>query len=210
MPQGSGERSGTTLGYLAPICVAVFFIFVWIEYRILFGTRHRFRAAGRPIDPESWPLGIPHATLTSTDLDSRFPLVKYSAWLTAHRSDKPKETEVDPLPSKAPDSSSTRSFDPAEKEACVDGDHVDDDIASSQGDSHMECAICMESFKDDDSIRSLTCNHIYHATCIDPWFTKRQARCPLCKKCYPPDPGSSIPTRPPAVLLRNQIFPRVI
>jgi hypothetical protein len=29
MPQGSDEPSGATLGYLAPICVAVFFIFVW-------------------------------------------------------------------------------------------------------------------------------------------------------------------------------------
>ncbi|KAL2861816.1 hypothetical protein BJX68DRAFT_260620 [Aspergillus pseudodeflectus] len=215
MPQGSDEPSGATLGYLAPICVAVFFIFVWIEYRILFGTRNRFRAAGRPIDPESWPLGIPYATLTSTDLDSRFPLVKYSDWLT-HRSDKAKEAAVDPLPSKAPasPSDSSHSFDPADKEACVGGDtgddHDDVNIASSHGDSHMECAICMESFEDDDSIRSLTCNHIYHATCIDPWFTKRQARCPLCKKCYPPEPGSSVPTRPPAVLLRNQIFPRVI
>ncbi|KAL2814257.1 hypothetical protein BJX63DRAFT_431414 [Aspergillus granulosus] len=210
MPQGSDEPSGATLGYLAPICVAVFFIFVWIEYRILFGTRNRFRAAGRPSDPEGWPLGFPHATLTSTDLDARFPLIKYSAWLTAHRSGQANEAEVDPLPSAASDGRSTRSFDLVGKEACVGGDMGDDDIASSHGESHMECAICMESFEQEDSIRSLTCSHIYHATCIDPWFTKRQARCPLCKKCYPPEPGSSAPARPPPVLLRNQIFPRVI
>ncbi|KAL2870198.1 putative RING finger protein [Aspergillus lucknowensis] len=205
---GSKENSGATLGYLAPICVAVFFIFVWI----LVGTRHRFRASSRPIDPEGWPLSFPHATLTSTELDSRFPLAKYGTWLTAHRKCETKEAEVDPPPSQAPASPSTPSFDPGEKEACAGGAGTEDDVASTHtSDSHMECAICMESFDLDDSIRSLTCGHIFHATCLDPWFTKRQARCPLCKTCYPPDLGSSsAPTRPPAVLLRNQIFPRVI
>ncbi|KAL4946643.1 hypothetical protein BDV06DRAFT_208549 [Aspergillus oleicola] len=242
MAQDSNEPSGATLGYLAPICVAIFFIFIWwsrsllvarrrlilnsFRYRIIFGTRQRFRASNRQLDPEGWPLGFSHTILTAADLDARFPLIKYSAWSAAHRAEHDdKEIEVDPnhSASQAPVSPSTRksSFDAAEKEVGVDGggSHsprpssdrgaVEKDIAFSHGDAHMECVVCMEDFDDDDSIRALTCGHIFHATCLDPWFTKRQARCPLCKTCYPPEHASA-PIRPPAALIRNQIFPRVL
>ncbi|KAL2827421.1 hypothetical protein BDW59DRAFT_57426 [Aspergillus cavernicola] len=206
MPQ-SDKPSGATLGYLAPICVAVFFIFVCIRYRIIFGRRRRFNPSSRPIDPESWPLGLPAAVLSSTDLDSRFPLIKYSAWSPVHRAQKSKEAEVVSDPSQAPTAPSFRSLDAEEK--AIGGNTVEED--GSHEDSHMECAICMECFEDDDSIRSLTCGHIFHATCLDPWFTKRQARCPLCKTYYPPTPGSLlVPRRPAAVLIRSQIFPRVL
>ncbi|QSL64165.1 hypothetical protein MERGE_000320 [Pneumocystis wakefieldiae] len=43
------------------------------------------------------------------------------------------------------------------------------------------CAICLDLFQDDDEIRVLTCDHIYHSSCIVPWFTTRRAMCPLCK-----------------------------
>ncbi|KAL4996919.1 hypothetical protein BDV10DRAFT_100807 [Aspergillus recurvatus] len=239
MAQDSDEPSGATLGYLAPICVAVFFIFVWypsmshvvlfallrlilnsFRYRIIFGTRQRFRGPNRQLDPEGWPLGFPRAILTSADLDKQFPLIKYSVWSAAptHRVKHSKEIEVDPdpdttsrapAPAPAPASSSAQSFDATEKEVQVSAS-VEHEIASSHGDAHMECAICMEDFDDDDSIRALTCDHIFHATCLDPWFTKRQARCPLCKTCYYPEISSSAPVRPAAALIRNQIFPRVL
>ncbi|KAL4928840.1 putative RING finger protein [Aspergillus undulatus] len=217
MAQDSDEPSGATLGYLAPICVAIFFIFIWI----IFGTRQRFRAPNRQLDPEGWPLGFSHTILTSTDLESRFPSMKYSAWSTAHRveHETDKEIELDPSTSQAPLSpsrtrSSRSSLDAAAKEVRVSTERsrepVEKGVASNNdGVSHMECAICMEDFDDDDSIRALTCGHIFHATCLDPWFTKRQARCPLCKTCYPPEHAQA-PLRPPAALIRNQIFPRVL
>ncbi|KAL4885521.1 hypothetical protein BJY04DRAFT_135354 [Aspergillus karnatakaensis] len=211
MAEDSDEPSGATLGYLAPICVAVFFIFVCFRYRIIFGTRHRFRAPDRQFDPEGWPLEPLVSILTPADLDARFPLIKYSAWLATHKSEKSKNFEVDPAPGQEPISPSTRSFDATEKELTPSGKTLEIDTASSHGDAHMECVICMEDFDDDDSIRALTCRHIFHAACLDPWFTTRQARCPLCKTRYPPEPGSpSAPRRPAAVLLRNQIFPRVL
>ncbi|KAL6231100.1 hypothetical protein BDW75DRAFT_248118 [Aspergillus navahoensis] len=235
MAQDSDEHSGAILGYLAPICVAVFFIFVWysslshtvcltssdsqrFRYRIIFGTRQRFRGPNRQLDPEGWPLGLPHAILTSADLNKRFPLIKYSAWSAAptHRAKHSKEIEVDPdpdttsqAPAPAPASPSALSFDATEKEVQVRAP-VEHETASSHGDAHRECAICMEDFDDDDSIRALTCDHIFHASCLDPWFTKRQARCPLCKTCYYPEISSSAPVRPAAVMVRNQIFPRVL
>ncbi|KAL4804237.1 hypothetical protein BDV18DRAFT_28792 [Aspergillus unguis] len=219
MAEDSHEPSGATLGYLAPICVAVFFIFVCFRYRIIFGTRQRFRAGNRQLDPEGWPLGFPHTVLTAADLDARFPSIKYSVWSEAHRrhscsGSKEKEIEVDPSTSQAPRSpSSTRSLDATEQEAVHDneGKCSDNDAASSHCDAHMECAICMEDFDDEDSVRTLTCDHVFHVACLDPWFTKRQSRCPLCKTYYPPDPAfPSAPVRPAAALLRNQIFPRVL
>ncbi|KAL4867326.1 hypothetical protein BDV12DRAFT_186739 [Aspergillus spectabilis] len=210
MAQDSDEPSGATLGYLAPICVAVFFIFVCFRYRVIFGTRNRFRP-GRQFDPEGWPLEPLVSILSPAELDARFPLIKYSAWLATHRSEKSKEIEVDPEPGQAPPSPSTPSIDVVEKELSPDGKAVENDSASSHGDAHMECVICMEDFDGDDSIRALICGHIFHATCLDPWFTTRQARCPLCKTRYPPEyRPSSAPRRPAAVLIRNQIFPRVL
>ncbi|KAL4960429.1 putative RING finger protein [Aspergillus stella-maris] len=208
MAQDSNEPSGATLGYLAPICVAIFFIFICFRYRIIFGTRQRFRASNRQLDPEGWPLGFPHTVLTAADLDARFPLTKYSAWSAAHRAekDKEKEIEVDPDYSEIGVGGGAASHSPRPS-----SEHgaIEKDIASSHGDAHMECAVCMEDFDDDDSIRALTCGHIFHAACLDPWFTKRQARCPLCKSCYPPEHASA-PIRPPPALIRGQIFPRVL
>ncbi|KAG5439340.1 hypothetical protein PCK2_000838, partial [Pneumocystis canis] len=43
------------------------------------------------------------------------------------------------------------------------------------------CAICLEIFEGEDEVRVLTCGHIYHSSCIVPWFTTRRAMCPLCK-----------------------------
>ncbi|KAL5333571.1 hypothetical protein BJX70DRAFT_392101 [Aspergillus crustosus] len=214
MAQDSDEPSGATLGYLAPICVAVFFVFVCFRYRIIFGTRHRLRSSGRQFDPEGWPLEPPISILSPADLDARFPLIKYSARLATHRSEKSKEAEpeVDPDPGQEPrsPSPSTPCFDAAEKELSPGGKAVEIETASSHGDSQMECVICMEDFDGDDSIRALTCGHIFHATCLDPWFTTRQARCPLCKTRYYPEYRPGAPRRPPAALIRTQIFPRVV
>ncbi|KAL4744029.1 hypothetical protein BDV11DRAFT_1718 [Aspergillus similis] len=218
MAQDSDEPSGATLGYLAPICVAVFFILVCYRYRIIFGTRQRFRGPNRQLDPESWPLGFSHAILTAADLEKRFPLIKYSAWTaaSAHQADHSERIEVDPdqdttsqAPVPAPASHLALPLDAAEKEVQVSAS-VEHEIASSHGDAHRQCAICMEDFDDDDSIRALNCDHIFHAACLDPWFTKRQARCPLCKTCYYPEINPSAPVRPATALVRSQIFPRVL
>ncbi|ORY98280.1 hypothetical protein BCR41DRAFT_364457 [Lobosporangium transversale] len=33
----------------------------------------------------------------------------------------------------------------------------------------------------DDRVRTLSCNHEYHAECIDIWLTSKSTQCPLCK-----------------------------
>lgn len=58
------------------------------------------------------------------------------------------------------------------------------DLAAMNGASDSTCAICIEEMEDQEEVRLLTCGHIYHLGCIDPWLTTRRAYCPLCKHDY--------------------------
>ncbi|KFX93028.1 hypothetical protein O988_07025 [Pseudogymnoascus sp. VKM F-3808] len=44
------------------------------------------------------------------------------------------------------------------------------------------CSICIESFPENENVRILPCNHIYHQRCIDPWLLNKSGTCPLCRK----------------------------
>ncbi|KAK2853792.1 hypothetical protein Q5P01_006453 [Channa striata] len=46
-------------------------------------------------------------------------------------------------------------------------------------DSYM-CAVCIESYKAGDVVTVLTCDHIFHKSCIEPWLLERRT-CPMCK-----------------------------
>ncbi|CAF1294354.1 unnamed protein product [Adineta steineri] len=43
------------------------------------------------------------------------------------------------------------------------------------------CAICLESFIDNEQLRKLKCSHYFHIACIDPWLLAHQS-CPLCNQ----------------------------
>lgn len=43
------------------------------------------------------------------------------------------------------------------------------------------CAICLERFQEHQEVRALTCDHVFHATCIDRWLLYHRKTCPLCK-----------------------------
>ncbi|EHK21229.1 uncharacterized protein TRIVIDRAFT_52137, partial [Trichoderma virens Gv29-8] len=61
-----------------------------------------------------------------------------------------------------------------------------EDISSSvkQGTTFVVCAICLETLQEDDTIRLLSCAHIFHSLCLAKWFLKRHDTCPLCKACF--------------------------
>lgn len=42
------------------------------------------------------------------------------------------------------------------------------------------CAVCIESFKVGEIIRTLPCTHTFHKLCIDPWLLEQRS-CPMCK-----------------------------
>jgi len=50
-----------------------------------------------------------------------------------------------------------------------------------QGDRPV-CAICLESYNEEDELRVLPCMHSYHRSCTDQWLLKGRLDCPLCRQ----------------------------
>ncbi|KAG0259320.1 E3 ubiquitin-protein ligase rnf13 [Actinomortierella ambigua] len=46
------------------------------------------------------------------------------------------------------------------------------------------CAICFDDYAVGDVIRELPCRHAFHAVCIDPYFLRVKAVCPICQADY--------------------------
>lgn len=62
------------------------------------------------------------------------------------------------------------------------------------------CSICIESYKADDIIRKLPCEHVFHRKCVDSWLCNKET-CPLCKydimksvNALPSSHSTSVPT----------------
>lgn len=51
---------------------------------------------------------------------------------------------------------------------------------SSSGESTQTCSICLETYREGETVRTIPCFHTFHATCIDPWLSEK-AECPICK-----------------------------
>lgn len=52
-------------------------------------------------------------------------------------------------------------------------------------DEEPVCAVCLEDFEPGQQVRKLTCSHLYHRSCIDPWLQSSSNSCPLCKREVP-------------------------
>merc|ERR1711939_307873 len=44
-----------------------------------------------------------------------------------------------------------------------------------------DCPVCVETFASSDEVRILSCGHIYHHRCIDPWLLRVSGTCPICR-----------------------------
>lgn len=42
------------------------------------------------------------------------------------------------------------------------------------------CSVCLESYVEGESLKTLPCMHVFHTTCIDRWLMQRPV-CPVCK-----------------------------
>ena len=46
---------------------------------------------------------------------------------------------------------------------------------------YKTCSICIDDYEDKDEIRQLSCSHIFHTKCIDPWLLNESYKCPMCR-----------------------------
>lgn len=65
---------------------------------------------------------------------------------------------------------------PVTKYSCPEGENVSNVDSCEKAD----CAICLDSFDAGVNVRTLSCNHVFHVDCIDPWLLDHH-NCPLCK-----------------------------
>jgi hypothetical protein len=45
----------------------------------------------------------------------------------------------------------------------------------------LPCAICLEEYGEEERVRVLPCQHMFHVACIDTWLTNRNT-CPICRQ----------------------------
>lgn len=49
-------------------------------------------------------------------------------------------------------------------------------------DQEVSCAVCLCKIEDDDEMRELRCNHLFHKVCLDRWVGhSRSNTCPICR-----------------------------
>lgn len=73
---------------------------------------------------------------------------------------------------------------PPVRPKCVD-DENEPELQSahdmSQYDNHV-CIICQNDLMSTDTVRMLSCHHIFHDECVTPWIIDKNGTCPLCKR----------------------------
>ena len=52
------------------------------------------------------------------------------------------------------------------------------------------CSICFDEFKEENIIRKIKCNHLFHKDCVDPWLLKESYKCPVCRESTLPKPDT--------------------
>ncbi|XP_017141384.1 E3 ubiquitin-protein ligase Iruka [Drosophila miranda] len=67
-------------------------------------------------------------------------------------------------------------------------------ITSEEVEKKIQCSICWDDFKIDETVRKLPCSHLYHENCIVPWLNLHST-CPICRKSLAND-GSDVDAEP--------------
>ncbi|CAF4946000.1 unnamed protein product [Rotaria sp. Silwood1] len=52
---------------------------------------------------------------------------------------------------------------------------------TNKNDEENKCGVCWDEFELNQTLRRLTCLHLYHKQCIDPWL-QRNNQCPICRE----------------------------
>ncbi|PYH92895.1 hypothetical protein BO71DRAFT_12931 [Aspergillus ellipticus CBS 707.79] len=219
---GEVSSSAAFLGYFAPICVAIVFFCAWVFVSAR-RRRRLYRHHYGDIETSR------HPVILACVVEERFPKVKYKVWQenkdTANKEEGKTEASTDHQDDNR-DNLAVASEDPSAigprinvispshgtppASPCTSEGY--EQAGLSADDTGKMCPICIDQFDGDDDIRELTCGHIFHASCLDPWITKRRASCPMCKmffgaprssRCHFPRPAA-----PEAVLIRGDLYSR--
>ncbi|XP_056427279.1 E3 ubiquitin-protein ligase RNF181 [Hyla sarda] len=59
-------------------------------------------------------------------------------------------------------------------------------VTAKQADAGLKCPVCLLEFEEDETVRRLPCEHLFHSACILPWLGKTNS-CPLCRDELPTD-----------------------
>ncbi|KAH8307853.1 hypothetical protein KR059_000795 [Drosophila kikkawai] len=59
-------------------------------------------------------------------------------------------------------------------------------ISAEDVERKIQCSICWDDFKIDETVRKLPCSHLYHENCIVPWLNLHST-CPICRKSLAED-----------------------
>ncbi|KAH8326228.1 hypothetical protein KR067_003842 [Drosophila pandora] len=59
-------------------------------------------------------------------------------------------------------------------------------ITAEEVERKIQCSICWDDFKLDETVRKLPCSHLYHENCIVPWLNLHST-CPICRKSLADD-----------------------
>ncbi|KAK2635923.1 hypothetical protein Ddye_030715 [Dipteronia dyeriana] len=52
---------------------------------------------------------------------------------------------------------------------------------SEEEDEAVECAVCLNRIEEEEEIRELRCDHLFHRACLDRWVGYEHVTCPLCR-----------------------------
>ncbi|KFR10780.1 E3 ubiquitin-protein ligase RNF128, partial [Opisthocomus hoazin] len=90
----------------------------------------------------------------------------YSAWrFRIARAQSENQRQLKGQVKKAVEQLQLRTLKQGDKETDPDGDC---------------CAVCLELYKPNEVVRILSCDHLFHKNCIDPWLLEHRT-CPMCK-----------------------------
>ena len=136
----------------------------------------------------------PRIVISQQLIEVLYPQVKYKDWLAGKQNEQQQQQQQDLSSGAIAQVRSTTGNNTSGESPVNININTNTNINDSQerdkdtedtdtsGDNHRTCAICIDQFADDDDIRSLPCRHIFHTVCLDPWVTKKNAFCPLCKR----------------------------
>ena len=112
-------------------------------------------------------------------LEKHAKILTYAEWILAERLKHQQQSRVEePITETAPssDPNVNRTLSASELSQRLASSPKEDEVWAT------DCAVCLAEFEEEEKVRELPCEHIFHHDCIHDWFMKaKAAACPLCR-----------------------------